>query len=123
MTLKDEILEIKPYDERLSQNLSSLIIKIIRKHISLVPDENEIKRQIMKLVDRKVVLYKDWEEDVIKSKNQTRDTVLKILDDMFEKIQKRIEYESGLSTTEVLNLIHQREVLRELRKKIIKEFK
>jgi len=61
--MKNE-LKIKPYDEKLSKNVADLVVKIIKKHKT---DFKSIEQDIIKLVDRKIVLYKDYEEDVKKA--------------------------------------------------------
>lgn len=62
-------LTIKPYDPKLSENLANIVIGIMNKHTTEVtPKELEkIKKDIIKMVDRKVVLYQDYEEDVQKA--------------------------------------------------------
>lgn len=54
------MLKIKPYDEKLSENVAIEVMKIIKRGI-------DVKEEIKKLVDRKLVLYKDYEEDVRKA--------------------------------------------------------
>ena len=65
--------EAKPYDEKLSENLAKAIIEVLKKSISItLEQEKKIVEGIKELVDRQVVLYKDYDEDIHKAYYKAR---------------------------------------------------